>query len=212
MKKRALISVSDKTGLEDLALGLTVRDYELVSTGGTAVLLASQGFTVTRVSDVTGFPEMLDGRVKTLHPGIFGGILARRNRPDDLESIAKQGIELFDIVIVNLYPFAKAAKNPTVGFDQLIEEIDIGGPSLIRAAAKNFKDVLIVVEPRCYGKLLNQLSKPGGPSNDFRLRLMRRAFKHTASYDTRIAIELCHNTTITDDEYIKIRAAGSGRE
>ena len=134
---RAILSVSDKSGLLDFARGLVSRGVQLVSTGGTAKAIAEAGLPVTNVSDVTGFPEMMDGRVKTLHPKIHGGILARRHRPDDLEAIRSQGVELVDLVAVNLYPFKKAADNPDTPFDALVEEIDIGGPSLLRAAASN---------------------------------------------------------------------------
>ena len=148
---RAILSVSDKTGLVDArprAGGPSTS--KLISTGGTAKALQQAGLPVTNVSDVTGFPEMMDGRVKTLHPAVHGGILARRHRPDDLAALERHGIQLVDIVVVNLYPFAKAAANPETPFDALVEEIDIGGPSLIRAAAKNFRDVLVVVEPADY--------------------------------------------------------------
>ncbi len=143
--RRALISVSDKTGLVDFARGLAARGFELVSTGGTAKTLQQAGLTVIGISEVTGFPEMMDGRVKTLHPLVHGGILARRARTDDLASAAMHGITLIDLVVVNLYPFVQAASNPDTPFEGLVEEIDIGGPSLVRAAAKNFQDVLVVV-------------------------------------------------------------------
>src|SRR4029453_7095672 len=139
---RAILSVSDKEGLAALGRWLVALGVELVSTGGTAKSLAAEGLPVVNVSDVTRFPEMMDGRVKTLHPAIHAGILARRNRPDDLAAIASHGITPVDLVVVNLYPFAKAAQNADTPFDQLVEEIDIGGPSLLRAAAKNFRDVL----------------------------------------------------------------------
>src|SRR5262245_35367763 len=126
---RALLSVSDKTGIVDLGRGLAARGFELVSTGGTAKALSEAGLAVTNVSAVTGFPEMMDGRVKTLHPKLHGGILARRDRPDDLAALEKHEIGLVDVVIVNLYPFVRAASNPATPFDGLIEEIDIGGPS-----------------------------------------------------------------------------------
>ena len=137
---RALLSVSDKTGIVDLARGLAARGFELVSTGGTARALTDAGLAVTSVSDLTGFPEMMDGRVKTLHPALHGGILARRDRPDDLAALDRHGIGLVDVVVVNLYPFVKAAANPATPFEALVEEIDIGGPSLVRAAAKNFRE------------------------------------------------------------------------
>jgi phosphoribosylaminoimidazolecarboxamide formyltransferase/IMP cyclohydrolase len=187
---RALLSVSDKNGLEALARGLAARGFELVSTGGTARALAAAGLAVVSVSEVTGFPEMLDGRVKTLHPAVHGGILARRSRPDDLEAIGAHGIRPIDLVVVNLYPFERAAADPATPFDALVEEIDIGGPSLVRAAAKNFRDVLVVVSPDDYGGVLQELDRPGGPSLEFRLALARRAFCHTAAYDSAIAREL----------------------
>src|SRR6266705_4452026 len=138
--RRALISVSDKTGLVDFARGLVSRGFELVSTGGTARALQQGGLGVVGISEVTGFPEMMDGRVKTLHPLVHGGILARRGRPDDLASAEAHGIGLVDLVVVNLYPFVKTAARADVAFDDLIEQIDIGGPSMVRAAAKNFRD------------------------------------------------------------------------
>ena len=185
---RALLSVSDKTGIVDLARGLAARGFELVSTGGTARTLQSAGLPVTGVSSVTGFPEMLDGRVKTLHPALHGGILARRDHPDDLAALADQGIGLVDVVIVNLYPFAAAAANPETTFDELIEQIDIGGPSLVRAAAKNFRHVLVVVDPADYGRLLVALDV--SPSLEFRFGLARKAIAHTAAYDTGITLAL----------------------
>ena len=141
---RALLSVSDKKGLVDFGQGLIARGVELISTGGTARVLSDAGLEVTGVSDVTGFPEMMDGRVKTLHPMIHGGILARRNRQADLDAMKGAGIQLIDIVVVNLYPFAQAAAADETTFDELIEQIDIGGPSMVRAAAKNFRDVMVV--------------------------------------------------------------------
>src|SRR3954449_553967 len=151
---RALLSVSDKTGVVDLGRGLAERGFELVSTGGTARVLADAGLAVTGVSELTGFPEMMDGRVKTLHPALHGGILARRDRADDLAALDTHGLGLVDVVVVNLYPFVKAASNPAPRFDALVEEIDIGGPSLVRAAAKNFRGVLVVVDPADYEPLL----------------------------------------------------------
>ncbi len=184
---RAILSVSDKTGLVELARGLVLHGIQLISTGGTARALADAGLPVTNVSDITGFPEMMDGRVKTLHPKVHGGILARRHRPDDLAAIATQGIEPIDLVVVNLYPFAKAAGNPETPFDELVEQIDIGGPSLLRAAGKNFQDVLVVVHPSDYPRVLDELARDGGPSLAFRFELMHKAFAHTAEFDTMIA-------------------------
>ena len=187
---RALVSVSDKSGLVDFARGLVQRGFDLVSTGGTARALQQAGLPVTAIADVTGFPEMMDGRVKTLHPLVHGGILARRDRPDDLASAKAHGITLIDLVIVNLYPFVNAASNPETPFDALIEEIDIGGPSMVRAAAKNFDGVLVVVSPNDYGDVLVQLDRTGGPSREFRFELARKAFAHTGEYDTAIASTL----------------------
>src|SRR3954466_5358015 len=170
---RALLSVSDKRGLVDLARGLAARGYELVSTGGTARALSHAGLPVVNVSEVTGFPEMMDGRVNTLHPKIHGGILARRAHPDDLAAAAAHGIGLVDVVVVNLYPFAETARKPGVTFEELVEQIDIGGPSMVRAAAKNFRDVLIVVDPADYPALLAAIDRT--PSVPFRFDLMRKA-------------------------------------
>ena len=189
---RAILSVSDKSGLVDLATGLAAKGFELISTGGTSKALAAAGLPVTNVSDVTGFPEMMDGRVKTLHPAVHAGILARRNRPDDLAAIGAQGIKPIDLVVVNLYPFGKAADNPDTPFDALVEEIDIGGPSLLRAAGKNFRDVLVVVDPADYPKVLEELGRDGGPSLDFRFSLMKKAFMHTGQYDGMIAMTMMH--------------------
>jgi phosphoribosylaminoimidazolecarboxamide formyltransferase/IMP cyclohydrolase len=141
---------------------------------------------VLNVSDVTGFPEMMDGRVKTLHPAVFAGILARRGRPDDLEALAAHGIAPIDLVVVNLYPFHEAALNPATPFDELVEQIDIGGPSLIRAAGKNFRDVMVVVDPADYPEVLEQIARPGGPPLEVKFRLMRKAFAHTAEFDSLI--------------------------
>jgi phosphoribosylaminoimidazolecarboxamide formyltransferase/IMP cyclohydrolase len=188
--KRAILSVSDKVGLVDFARGLAARGFELVSTGGTAKTLADVGLSVVNVADVTGFPEMMDGRVKTLHPKIHGGILARRSHRDDLEAAATHGIGLVDVVCVNLYPFVATAAKPGIRFDDLIEQIDIGGPSLVRAAAKNFRDVLVVVSPTDYPLVLDALDRDGGATPAFRFELARRAFAHTGAYDTAIASTL----------------------
>ena len=185
---RALLSVSDKTGITEFARSLAARGFELVSTGGTARALSAAGLDVVGVSTLTGFPEMMDGRVKTLHPAIHGGILARRDRADDLAGLRGLGIGLVDLVVVNLYPFAVAAANPATPFDALVEEIDIGGPSLVRAAAKNFRDVLVAVDPADYPRVLAALDDT--PSLAFRFDLARKAIAHTAAYDTAIAATL----------------------
>ena len=160
--RRALLSVSDKSGLVEFARGLAARGFELVSTGGTASALAAAGLAVTNVSDVTGFPEMMDGRVKTLHPKVHGGILARRARGRTIwRAAAGDGIGLIDVVVVNLYPFARDRRQSRRALRRmLIEQIDIGGPSLVRAAAKNFRDVLVVVDPADYPAVLAALDAP----------------------------------------------------
>jgi phosphoribosylaminoimidazolecarboxamide formyltransferase/IMP cyclohydrolase len=188
--RRAVLSLSDKSGLLPFAQALHDRGFELVSTGGTARTLADAGLPVVNVSDVTGFPEMMDGRVKTLHPKIHGGILARRHHHEDLEAAAAHDIGLIDLVAVNLYPFVTTAAKPGIAFDDLIEQIDIGGPSLVRAAAKNFRDVLVVVSPDDYLRVIDQLDREGGPTIGFRFDLARRAFAHTGEYDTAIAATL----------------------
>jgi phosphoribosylaminoimidazolecarboxamide formyltransferase/IMP cyclohydrolase len=184
---RALLSVSDKTGIVEFARALADRGFEVVSTGGTVRTLEAAGVPVTGVSEITGVPEMLDGRVKTLHPAVHGGILARRNRPDDLTALTRLRIGLIDVVAVNLYPFVEAAGKTDLPFDALIEEIDIGGPSLVRAAAKNFTDVLVVVSPSDYQSVLAELDRHGGPRPVFRFELARKAFAHTAAYDSAIS-------------------------
>ncbi len=194
---RALLSVSNKTGLVDLASGLAERNVDLVSTGGTARALSDAGLSVVGVSEVTGFPEMMDGRVKTLHPAVHGGILARRDRPDDLAAIAAHGIHPIDLVVVNLYPFAQTAAAAETTFDDVIEQIDIGGPSMVRAAAKNFSDVLIVVDPTDYPRVLEALDRPDGPDVTFRFELAQKAFAHTAAYDATIATAL---SRVTEDD------------
>jgi len=199
---RALLSVSDKTGIAALGQGLAARGFEVVSTGGTAHALAGAGVAVTSVSAVTGFPEMMEGRVKTLHPKLHGGILARRDHPDDLAAAAAHGIDLVDIVVVNLYPFEQTAKKPGVSFDELVEQIDIGGPSLVRAAAKNFRDVLVVVDPKRYPELLEQLDRAGGPSLDFRFALAQDAIAHTGQYDIAIASTL-YDFTVRDGRFVR---------
>ena len=188
--RRALISVSDKTNLVSFARGLADLGFELVSTGGTARALAAEGLRVTMVAEVTAFPEMLGGRVKTLHPAIHAGILARRAEAEDMAALDRHRIRPIDLVVVNLYPFGRAAADPATTFGALVEEIDIGGPSLLRAAAKNFRDVLVVTAPSDYDPVLEALRSPGGAGFDLRLRLARAAFAHTADYDAAIADEL----------------------
>jgi phosphoribosylaminoimidazolecarboxamide formyltransferase/IMP cyclohydrolase len=185
---QALLSVSDKTGLVEFARGLATLGVELLSTGGTAKALADAGLRVTDVGTYTGFPEMLDGRVKTLHPKVHGGILARRDIPEHVAALAAHGIPNIDLVVVNLYPFRATVAKPGCTLDDAIENIDIGGPSMVRAAAKNWPHVGIVVDPADYAGVLTELKSGGGALTDVsRFRLMRKAFAHTASYDGAIA-------------------------
>jgi phosphoribosylaminoimidazolecarboxamide formyltransferase/IMP cyclohydrolase len=189
--RRALLSVSDKLGLEELGRGLVGLGFELVSTGGTARTLRDAGLPVTDVAAVTGFPEMLDGRVKTLHPRVHAGILADQRRAEHREALASAAIEPFELVVVNLYPFAAAAERDGITFDELVEEIDIGGPSLVRAAAKNHASVAIVTSPSRYEAVLAALrSDAGEVPPGLRSALAVEAFRHTAAYDARIAAEL----------------------
>jgi phosphoribosylaminoimidazolecarboxamide formyltransferase/IMP cyclohydrolase len=200
--RRAILSLSDKTGLVPFAAALHQRGFELVSTGGTAKALADAALPIVNVSDVTGFPEMMDGRVKTLHPKIHGGILARRDHPEDLQLAAQHGIGLVDLVVVNLYPFVETAAKSGIAFDHLIEQIDIGGPSLVRAAAKNFRDVLIVVSPKDYDEVIAEIDRESGPSLAFRFELACRAFAHTGAYDTAIA-ETLAGVRVADGDFVR---------
>jgi phosphoribosylaminoimidazolecarboxamide formyltransferase/IMP cyclohydrolase len=184
---RALISVSDKTGLTEFARALTEYGIELISTGGTRKELTDAGLNVTEVSDVTGFPEMMDGRVKTLHPAVHGGILAIRRNAAHVEAMRTHRIRPIDLVVVNLYPFEKTASRGA-RFDDCIENIDIGGPALIRAAAKNHGDVAVIVEPTDYAALLDELARHGGMTTlELRRRLSAKAYARTAAYDAAIA-------------------------
>jgi phosphoribosylaminoimidazolecarboxamide formyltransferase/IMP cyclohydrolase len=188
---RALLSVSDKTGVVDFAAGLVELGVEILSTGGTARLLRESGLKIRDVSEVTGFPEMLDGRVKTLHPKVHGGILAVRSDPEHQKQVAQHGIEFIDLVAVNLYPFEKTAAKPGVTFEELIENIDIGGPSMIRSAAKNFQDVTVVVDSADFSLVLDELrGNRGSISRETRARLARKAFATTAAYDGAISTTL----------------------
>jgi phosphoribosylaminoimidazolecarboxamide formyltransferase / IMP cyclohydrolase len=183
---RALLSVSDKTGLLDFARGLQGLGWELISTGGTARALREAGITVQDVSDVTQFPEMLDGRVKTLHPAIHGGLLARRDVPEHMTAIAEHGITPIDLVAVNLYPFVETASRKGVTPDDVIEQIDIGGPSMLRSAAKNFAAVATVVDPADYALVLARLTSKNDDA-EFRRSLAAKVFEYTAAYDAAIA-------------------------
>ena len=183
---RALISVSNKTGVAELARALTSRGWEIISTGGTARALREAGIATRDVADVTGFPEMLDGRVKTLHPGVHGGLLARRDLPEHMEALATHDIEPIDLVAVNLYPFRETAARAGVRPEEVIENIDIGGPSMLRSAAKNFESVYVVVDPADYEKVVESLDA-GTDDLPLRRLLAEKTYAHTASYDAAIA-------------------------
>ena len=186
--RRALLSVSDKTGLVEFARALSRLGVELLSTGGTAKALRDAGLEVRDVSEVTGFPEMLDGRVKTLHPRIHGGILAVRDNPEHARALEEHGIEPIDMVVVNLYPFEQTIVREGVTYEEAVEQIDIGGPSMVRSAAKNFRDVAVVVSPDLYTFVIEELTETGG-SLSFKSRagLALVAFSHTSRYDGAIA-------------------------
>src|ERR1700685_3338804 len=195
--QRALLSVTDKTGLADFARTLSTLGVELISTGGTAKLLRDSGIAVKDISELTGFPEMLNGRVKTLHPKVHGGILYRRDDPKHTAAVAEHGIAPIDMVVVNLYAFEKTAANPGVKLEELIENIDIGGPSMIRSAAKNFHDVAVVTSPGDYGAIADELTKSNGQlSLETKWNLARKAFAVTATYDSAIASTL-EQTSLT---------------
>ncbi|HET9822293.1 MAG TPA: bifunctional phosphoribosylaminoimidazolecarboxamide formyltransferase/IMP cyclohydrolase [Burkholderiaceae bacterium] len=182
----ALLSVSDKTGIVDFARALHALGIRLLSTGGTAKLLAQSGLPVTEVSEVTGFPEMLDGRVKTLHPRIHGGLLARRDVPAHMAALAEHGIGTIDLLVINLYPFAQATARPDCTLDDAIENIDIGGPAMLRAAAKNWPDVTVVIDPADYARVLGEMGS-GGVTRATKFALARKVFAHTAAYDGMIS-------------------------
>ena len=189
--QRAILSVTDKAGLVDFARKLSALGIELISTGGTAKLLRDSGIAVKDISELTGFPEMLDGRVKTLHPKVHGGILHRRNDTKHVAAVQQHGIQPIDMVVVNLYAFEKTAAKPGVAFEELIENIDIGGPSMIRSAAKNFHDVAIVTSPADYDSIADELTRSDGTlSHETKWRLAQKAFATTAAYDSAIASTL----------------------
>ncbi len=189
--QRAILSVTDKTGLVEFARRLSTSGVELISTGGTARLLRDSGIAVKDISELTGFPEMLDGRVKTLHPKVHGGILHMREKPEHRAAVAEHGIAPIDMVVVNLYAFEKTAAKPGVPFEELIENIDIGGPSMIRSAAKNFHDVAVVTSPADYAAIADEISRSGGElSLETKWRLAQKAFATTAAYDSAIASTL----------------------
>ncbi|MFD2172234.1 bifunctional phosphoribosylaminoimidazolecarboxamide formyltransferase/IMP cyclohydrolase [Tumebacillus lipolyticus] len=196
--KRALISVSDKTGIVELAQALVRHDIEVVSTGGTHKLLQEAGVPVTNISDITGFPEIMDGRVKTLHPNIHGGLLAIRANESHMSAIEGLGIKPIDYVIVNLYPFQATIEKENVTFEDAIENIDIGGPSMLRAAAKNYQDVAVVVDSSDYARIIDALDNNNPLTREEKLTLATKVFRHTAAYDALISQYL---SKVTGDEF-----------
>jgi phosphoribosylaminoimidazolecarboxamide formyltransferase/IMP cyclohydrolase len=189
--ERAIISVSNKTGIVEFAKELYSMGVEILSTGGTAKTLRDAGILVKEVAEHTGSPEMLDGRVKTLHPRIHGGLLSRRSNPKDMEEIKKYGIDTIDMLVVNLYPFEETISKPGVTFAEAIENIDIGGPAMLRSASKNFQDVVVVVDPADYGKIIDEIkSRNGDVTPATRLQLAQKVFRHTSRYDGLIAAYL----------------------
>lgn len=205
MIKQALISVSDKTGVLEFARELSALGVTLLSTGGTAKLLADHGLPVTEVADYTGFPEMLDGRVKTLHPKVHGGILARRDFPEHVSVLAQHAIPTIDMVVVNLYPFVQTVSKAECSLEDAIENIDIGGPTMLRSAAKNHKDVVVVVDPTDYAKVLDEMrANQNQVSYDTKFTLAKKVFAHTAQYDGAITNYL---TSLGEDKQHTNRSA-----
>ena len=187
MAKRALVSVSDKTGLVDFVKGLQTAGWEIIATGGTQKLLEDSGVKTIGISDVTGFPEICDGRVKTLHPKVHGGLLARRDEPSHLQALQENGIEFIDLVCVNLYPFRETIAKEGTTMAEAIEKIDIGGPSMLRSAAKNYNDVTVICDPADYDTILAEINATGNTILETRLQLSAKAYTHTAQYDCCIA-------------------------
>ncbi|MBR6423108.1 MAG: bifunctional phosphoribosylaminoimidazolecarboxamide formyltransferase/IMP cyclohydrolase [Bacteroidales bacterium] len=184
---RALISVSDKTGVAAFAAALSRLGWEIIATGGTQRLLEQEGVRTIGISEVTGFPEICDGRVKTLHPKVHGALLGRRDLPSHLQALKENGIEFIDLVCVNLYPFAATIAKPGVTMEDAVENIDIGGPSMLRSAAKNWRDVTVVCDPGDYGRVIEEITRTGNTTPETRLTLSAKAYTHTAEYDTMIA-------------------------
>lgn len=199
--RKALLSVSNKMGIEEFAKALRLMDVQILSTGGTAKALRDAGLYVKDVSEYTGFPEMLEGRVKTLHPKIHGGLLCRRDNPEDMEEIKKHGIDTIDMVVVNLYPFEETVSKSGVTLAEAIENIDIGGPTMLRSASKNFRDVAVIVDPSDYKKIILEMRKLKGElSYKTRLGLAKKVFRRTSQYDKAIASYLAKVVKETSDE------------
>lgn len=208
---RALISVSDKTGVVDFARSLRELGWEVIATGGTMKLLRESGIEVLNISDVTGFPEICDGRVKTLHPKVHGGLLARRDDPEHLRALRENGIEFIDLVCVNLYPFRQTIARPDVKMEDAIENIDIGGPSMLRSAAKNWADVTVVCDPADYGRILGEIRAGGNTEKSTRLQLSAKAYTHTAEYDMMIAGWMRNQAGLSEKLFLEFDLAQSLR-
>ncbi len=200
---RALISVSDKRGVVDFARALRDLGWEVIATGGTMKLLRDSGVETVNISDVTGFPEICDGRVKTLHPAVHGGLLARRDDPAHVAALKENGIGFIDLVCVNLYPFRETIARPDVTFGEAIENIDIGGPSMLRSAAKNWADVTVVCDPADYDAVLGELRAAGATQRETRLRLSAKAFTHTAEYDAMIAAYMRRQAGLSEKLFLE---------
>lgn len=203
MSKRALVSVSDKTGLVPFVEGLVSLGWEIVATGGTQKLLEDSGIKTIGISEVTGFPEILDGRLKTLHPKVHGGLLARRDLPSHMQTLSEQGITPIDLVCVNLYPFRQTIAREGVSMADAIENIDIGGPSMLRSSAKNWKDVTVICDPADYGTVLSELKSAGATSDETRLKLSAKAYTHTAEYDICIARYMRAQAGLTEKLFLE---------
>lgn len=210
---RALISVSDKTGILEFAQELKKLGVSIISTGGTAAKLQEAGIDVIGISEVTNFPECLNGRVKTLHPAVHGGILAMRDNPDHMKQLKDLNIETIDLVVINLYPFKETILKPSVTLEEAIENIDIGGPTMLRSAAKNHKDVVVVCDPKDYDSVINEIKEKGEVSYATKYKLALKVFQHTAAYDAMIADylrreiggELPDNLTLTFEKVQDLR-------
>ena len=202
--QRALLSVSDKTGIVEFARGLSEAGIEIISSGGTAAALAAAGVLVVKVADVTGAPEILGGRVKTLHPKVHGGILADRRNPEHVDEIAHHAIDPIDLVVCNLYPFEEKIADSNASEDAAVEEIDIGGPAMVRAAAKNFANVTVIVDPNKYGSVLEEIRAARAIPLDMRRRLAREAFVHTAAYDAAISSWLSHDEAFPAERIVRM--------
>ncbi len=201
--KRALFSVSDKSGLVDFARELVAQGWEIIATGGTMKLLSESGVEVINISDVTGFPEICDGRVKTLHPNVHGGLLARRDDESHLEALRENNIEFIDLVCVNLYPFREAISKPNVELADAIENIDIGGPSMLRSAAKNFNDVTVVCDPADYAQIVDEIKATGNTELKTRFELSAKAYTHTAEYDMMISTFMRKNAGLNEKLFLE---------